>query len=84
MSLFACRKCGCVENTACCNYWSRKIESKPLLCSECDPDIAAWHGRFDKRPADGMLVDQDGNLWGRAMTIPAHSQIMGAVAFKEG
>lgn len=34
MSLFMCRECGCVENTACCNYWSAKMDKTPLLCAQ--------------------------------------------------
>lgn len=44
MPLFICAKCGCVENTALCSYWSRNLlpyveelkeyQGKPL-CSEC-------------------------------------------------
>jgi hypothetical protein len=75
-----CRECGCVENTACCNYWSRtSLESKPGLCSECDPDIKQWHGKFEKRPASGMLIDQDGHLWRTDEGLPKHYKILGGV-----
>lgn len=80
MSLFSCRECGCVENTAFCNYWGRKMDGKPLLCSECDPDIKRWHGNFPKHPAAGMLVDQDGNLWTSEQGLPSHYRILGSVA----
>ena len=30
MSLFQCEKCGCVENTACCDY---RVNN--LVCSAC-------------------------------------------------
>jgi hypothetical protein len=79
MSLFPCRKCACVENTACCNYWSRKIDEKPLLCSQCDPDIDKWHGQFEKRDAAGYLVDQDGHLWRSADQLPPNGSILGYV-----
>ena len=54
MSLFLCTQCGCIENTACCHYWSRR--GKPPICSECDPDIGEWHGRFPKRVPDPDTV----------------------------
>ena len=53
MPLFKCSKCGCVENTACYNYWMR-VHKKEPLCSECDPEIGKWHGHFPKRlPQEG-------------------------------
>jgi len=59
MPLFACSKCGCVENTALCEYWYQvAIEKKKPLCSECDPEIGEWHGKFEKRSAVGMLWGQ--------------------------
>lgn len=81
MPLFRCVKCGCVENTACCNYWSRKSKGEDLLCSECDPNIGKWHGRFAKRSADGMLIDQNGNLWSKESvdSMPSHYKIVGEV-----
>lgn len=82
MPLFRCDKCGCVENTALSNYWMVH-KSDEHLCSECDPEIAAWHGRFEKRPADGMLIDQMGHLWSRksvdAGQLPKHYRIVGEV-----
>lgn len=83
MPLFECTKCGCVENTACCNYWSRKIDKKPALCSACDPDIGKWHGNFEQRPATGMLIDQGGCLWPSVEGLPAHYRIVGKVEPKE-
>lgn len=62
MPLFKCEKCGCVENTALCFYWPSKAHKKPTLCSECDPDIGKWHGRFEKRSAEGMRVNGRGFL----------------------
>lgn len=62
MSLFKCSSCGCVENTAVSHYATRP-EGSPALCSECDPTIGKWHGRFEKRPADPDYVeDQYGHL----------------------
>jgi len=71
MSAFRCEKCGCMENTAVSNYISRKypysetgdaLPSLPLLCSECDPAIGKWHGRFPKQSAKGMILCSDGFL----------------------
>lgn len=45
MPLFECTKCGAVENTALCNFWL----TRPAICSECDPEIGQWHGRFPKK-----------------------------------
>jgi hypothetical protein len=47
MSLFICKKCGCVENTALCNYWNRISNNKEPLCSECE--TGEWHDCFPKR-----------------------------------
>ena len=52
MGVFVCDSCGCLENTACSLYWSKQ-RGEPALCSECDPDIGRWHGRFPKRAWDG-------------------------------
>jgi hypothetical protein len=79
MSLFMCQACGCVENTACCNYWSSQMDGKPKLCSECDPTIGKWHERFTRRSAVGMLIDQSGHLWGKDASLPSHYTIMGEV-----
>jgi hypothetical protein len=54
--VFICENCGCIENTAVSNYWSRG--NGPALCSECDPKIGKWHGRFPKIPySDDMMTD---------------------------
>jgi hypothetical protein len=83
MSLYMCTKCGCVENTACANYWSAKSDGLPLECSECDRSIGKWHGRFPKRSAVGMLIDGGGHLWSKAQVdggmLPAHYTIVGEV-----
>jgi hypothetical protein len=83
MPLFRCEECGSVENTACCSYWLRKNDGELLLCSECDPDIGEWHGKFEKRPADRMLIDQNGHLWScesvAAGQLPAAYRIVGEV-----
>ena len=70
MSIFRCEKCGCVENTATSNYWEQKHPfdgqgPKPLLCSECDPEIGKWHGAFPKESAKGMVLASDGFLYAK-------------------
>jgi hypothetical protein len=60
MSLFKCGKCGCIENTAVSHYWTRE-KGTPPLCSECDPEIGKWHGRFPKQSAEGM-IEKNGYL----------------------
>lgn len=44
MSLFICKKCGVIENTALSVAW---WEDK--LCSECNPQTKKWHGKFPRR-----------------------------------
>lgn len=36
---------------------------KPPLCSGCDPEIGKWHGEFEQRSAEGMIVGADGFLY---------------------
>lgn len=62
MPLFKCTECGCIENTACSLYWLRK-KDEPALCSECDPKIKQWHGRFEKQSAIGTKLGNDGFLY---------------------
>jgi len=63
MSMFCCSRCGCVEDKALCRYWSARVRRLPLLCSECDPAIAKWHGEFARQPADaGWARDEHGSL----------------------
>lgn len=72
MSLFQCYECGCRENTATCNFWSRKdvakwreFDSMPwMLCSACDPDIGVWHDKFPRLflPKGMFVTNQRGNL----------------------
>lgn len=58
MSLFRCTRCGCVENTACSDfYWDKYEEKIPVLCSECK--TGKWHGEFPKKSADGYFYDKD-------------------------
>jgi hypothetical protein len=71
MSIFRCDECGCIENTATSNYWLRPVDKNenkftgPALCSECDPKIGKWHGRFEKKSADGMVLATDGFLYSK-------------------
>ncbi|WP_437881066.1 hypothetical protein [Pseudomonas sp. LRF_L74] len=71
MSLFQCYECGCRENTATCNFWSRStgqwrgVQSQPwMLCSACDPDIAKWHDQFPRvfLPKGMFVCNERGNL----------------------
>ena len=78
MPLFACRNCCHYENTATSNYWTRG--DGHALCSQCDPNIGLWHGRFARASAAGMLVDIDGFLSGASSIATADPQrILGAV-----
>lgn len=74
MPLFMCSACRSVENTALSNYWTRffgkesraargVLDLPPALCSACDPDIARWHGEFERRSAVGLVVGKDGFLY---------------------
>ncbi len=51
MPLYECSKCHAVENTALTNFWMDHTCNRPALCSECDPEIGAWHGVFPKTTA---------------------------------
>lgn len=56
MSLYVCDECGVIENTALANYWLRfnpDREVKSTLCSQCDPAIGKWHGKFPRTQYDG-------------------------------
>ncbi len=49
MPLFECSKCHVVDNTAMGNFWvDVMMDKKPALCTECDPDIGKWHGKFPR------------------------------------
>ena len=95
MSLYQCEKCGCVENTAVGHFWARSIIDWPpeykdkKLCSECGPstfpdgkptEYGKWHGKFEKRSAAGMLIDNEGFLWSVAAVergaVPKHKRIV--------
>lgn len=70
MSIFMCKECKCIENTALSNYW---FEYKKL-CSECDPRIGKWHDVFEKSSATGMILGEDGFLYNAK---PHHTKIIG-------
>ena len=49
MPTFRCDDCGCIENTALSNFWMAEIGRWPKrLCSQCDPEIGAWHKAFER------------------------------------
>ena len=88
MPLFRCSKCGCIENTAVCNFWShahpiKGEEKKDPLCSECDPEIGIWHEFFEKKSAIGMLITDQGFLYTKQDkvlgTISSNITIVGEV-----
>jgi len=60
MSYFQCSKCGCVEDTALCHYWSAKLREMPVLCSACDPRIAKWHNEFPQESSQNWIKDSNG------------------------
>jgi hypothetical protein len=64
MSLFQCEICGCVENTACSNYYWDKSNGDLGRCSACDPDFGKWHGRFARTflPIGMFQTAKNGNL----------------------
>ena len=65
MSLFQCEECGCVENTALCNYWSRLFkEDKRKLCCVCSDSGRVWHGKFERAflPKGMFITNGCGNL----------------------
>jgi len=59
MSIYRCFKCGCVDNTACSDYWFR--EGKEPLCTKCDTN--KWHGIFPRMSAKGLILCSDGFLY---------------------
>lgn len=80
MPLFQCDTCSCIENTALVDgYWQDKAAGWKTECSQCKTGI--WHDRFPKRPAAGMLMDQEGHLWTveQAKDLPPGYRIVGVV-----
>jgi hypothetical protein len=61
MPLYKCTKCGCIDNTAMGNFWTANAHGEPELCTECDPEIGVWHGKFVKRQAAEADTPR---LWG--------------------
>jgi hypothetical protein len=69
--LFACSKCGTVENTATSMYWVRG--DGPALCSACDPKLGKWHGLFPRENADEagyVLRAEDSPFLTRPTAVP--------------
>lgn len=58
MPIFKCTKCGCKENTSCCNFHYMVNNGEDPLCSECDPKINKWHNRFKKTIFDGPYMEE--------------------------
>lgn len=72
MPIFVCSQCLCMENTAVSEYFfqvTRKPPQEPL-CSECNPRIGQWHGRFEKKSAVGFIEASDHFLYGPAAFEP--------------
>jgi hypothetical protein len=89
MPIFRCSKCGCVENTATSGYWwgDREDRSETAMCSQCDPAIGKWHGRFPKQSAKGFILCSDGFLYTKEDVASEHfkwrTQHQGLVAVRE-
>jgi hypothetical protein len=67
MPIFTCSKCGVVDNTAVSGYWSRvHMDGLDALCSQCNPEIGKWHGRFERKTPEefGVVSGPDGFLYG--------------------
>ena len=65
MSLYQCRDCGCLENTALGEIMDWSDPDNPVkqdLCSVCGGD--GWHGKFDRSflPHGEFVTNRDGNL----------------------
>jgi hypothetical protein len=69
MSFFQCSKCGCVEDTALCHYWSAKLQQTQLLCSACDPKIAKWHGWFPQETTQHWIVNDEHGIMCRRSEV---------------
>lgn len=83
-------------------YWGRDDVKWPVevrgkqLCTECGPvtfpdgtptGFGEWNGRFPKRSADGMLLDQHGHLWSQSQVdagLPPSYRIVGVVGQLDG
>lgn len=77
MPIFRCSKCGMVDNTAISGYWcwvnhwpegatdASQMEKRPPLCSQCNPEIGQWHGRFPRftPESEGYVEAPDGFLY---------------------
>lgn len=79
MPIYQCSKCGCIENTASGRYWSQVyLLKEKALCSECDPKVKKWHGRFEKISAKGMAIGEDGFLYD-SESPPSHTKLIGFI-----
>lgn len=78
MPIFACDKCGVIDNTALTRYWLRN--GGPAFCSQCDPVIKRWHGAFDRVNANkaGYWIGEDGFLYNPDYP-PSHTKLVGLV-----
>lgn len=70
MPLYRCTKCDVVENTACGGFWQQQMKAHEdgvkhePLCSQCDPEIGEWHGKFPRQGVtSAWLLDSRGFLW---------------------
>lgn len=58
MPLYECEDCHCYDNTALTNYWQARMQGTSYLCSQCDPAIGKWHGRFKRGSAADMKQEE--------------------------
>jgi hypothetical protein len=79
MSIYRCTRCDVIENTALGGYWMQQLEAHKAgtkhepLCSQCDPSIGEWHGKFPRQGVTPDYVqDARGFLWKpeHAKTVP--------------
>jgi len=80
MPVFICNNCGCLENTALSQYaWQKYHKDLKPVCSECDPDIGKWHGKFEKKkPPKGWLIGKDGFIYHPDDSVK-HTKIIGKI-----
>lgn len=55
-----------MDNTALSGYWARQYDDAKAspLCSQCNPDIKKWHGRFERQQKpEGHVVGPDGFVY---------------------
>ena len=85
MPLYMCSQCHCVENTVTGEYWIQEMDKTEKLCSECNPNINSWHGRFPKRSAHGRIRAGE-FLWDSVEQVPAfyRNSIEGVIQIENG